>query len=61
MGKKLVEEIFSGKLDDKIFGCRHKLRSCRHSCSFYINKNSKYISDKYEPIDNKVWENAKNL
>lgn len=46
--------MFSGKLDDKIFGCRHKLKNCKYNCSFYINKDSKYISDKYEPIDNKV-------
>lgn len=53
-GTELIEETFSGKIDDLIFGCRHKLRNCKYSCYHFINKNSKFISDKYEPINKKV-------
>ncbi len=47
-------EIFSGKLDNSIWGCRHKLKNCKYDCYHYINKNSKFISDCFEPINEMV-------
>ncbi len=53
-GSELIATTFSGTVDDVIFGCRHKLRDCSYSCFHFINKNSKYISDKYEPVTSEV-------
>ena len=56
-----MHEIFSGKIDETIWGCRHKLRGSKHSCYFYINNDSKYVADKYEPIDHKMCVRLNNI
>lgn len=53
-GVDLIEEIFSGSIDDRIFGCRHHLRKSKHSCRAFINKKTEYISENYEPITPEV-------
>jgi len=53
-GTELIKQIFSGKSDNFIFGCRHKLKGCSYSCFDFINRDAKYISDKYEPITAEV-------
>ena len=52
--EKILEEIYAGKIDNTIWGCRHKRPDCNYKCTDFIDKNSKYISDKYEPINEMV-------
>lgn len=51
---KIIESVYAGKIDNTIWGCRHKLSSCKYNCKDFIDRNSKYISDKYEPINEMV-------
>lgn len=57
--KKMIAEIFSGKIDSSIWGCRHKLKGSKYNCYHFIDNESKYVSEKYEPIDEKVNLEAK--
>lgn len=44
----------SGKMDDFIWGCRHKLKGSKYTCTHFIDKKSKYLSDNFEPVDEQV-------
>ncbi len=56
--KQIIEEIAKNNL---IWGCRHKLKNCPYDCDHFINKNSIYISEKYEPINKMMSVRANNL
>ncbi len=53
--------MFGGYLDEFLWGCRHKLKSSKYSCFQFINKNTNYISEKYEPIAEQMCIRLNNL
>ncbi|CAF1020320.1 unnamed protein product [Brachionus calyciflorus] len=60
-GNEIKKEILSGKLDGTIWGCRHRLKNSKYNCTYFIDKNSKYISDKYEPINEEMCIRVNNV
>ena len=53
--------MFGGYLDEFLWGCRHKLKSSKYNCFQFINKNTNYISEKYEPIAEQMCIRLNNL
>lgn len=46
--------MFSQYNYESLWGCRHRLKNSKYDCQYYINRQSKYISDLYEPINEQV-------
>lgn len=53
--------MFAGRNGNLIWGCRHKLKNCEYDCNHYINKDSLYISDKFEPINKMMCTRINNI
>lgn len=60
-GIEIIDQVFSSQNSDYIWGCRHKLKDCKYKCNHYINKETVYISDKYEPVSKMMCVRINNI
>ncbi|XP_076460289.1 uncharacterized protein LOC143293368 [Babylonia areolata] len=60
IGQSLVEHAIGQQQQHKVWGCRHQLQGLQ-TCTAFHNRKAAYLSDRYEPITQKMCVRINNV